>query len=126
MPKTALADMLLEQDSLYTAIDRPEILALPYMRELRDELEAMIKVTKTLAHEQASLEGRRQAVTQESADREEPEPRPDGAGEGSGPFPSGPPQRGTGPLPHPADPPPLPGPARRRRAPADDTPAVRP
>jgi hypothetical protein len=65
MPKTALADMLLEQDSLYAAIDRPEILALPYMQELRDELNAMIKVTKTLAHEQASLEGRRQAVTQE-------------------------------------------------------------
>jgi hypothetical protein len=65
MPKTALADMLLEQDSLHAAIDRPEILALPYMQELRDELGAMIKVTKTLAHEQASLEARRQAVTQE-------------------------------------------------------------
>lgn len=65
MPKTALADMLMEQDSLYAAIDRPEILALPYMQELRDELDGMIKVTKTLAHEQASLEGRRQAVTQE-------------------------------------------------------------
>ncbi len=65
MPKTALADMLLEQDSLHAAIDRPEILALPYMQELRDELDAMIKVTKTLAHEQASLEARRQAVTQE-------------------------------------------------------------
>jgi hypothetical protein len=65
MPKTALADMLLEQDSLYSAIDRPEILTLPYMQELRDELDSMIKVTKALAHEQASLEARRQAVTQE-------------------------------------------------------------
>lgn len=65
MPKTSLADMLLEQDSLFMAIDRPEILSLPYMRELRDELAATIRTTKDLAHEQAELEGRRQAVTQE-------------------------------------------------------------
>lgn len=65
MPKTALADTLMEWESILTGMDHPEILSQPYMRELRDELAAMIQATKALANEQASLEGRRQAVTQE-------------------------------------------------------------
>ncbi|HWN41228.1 MAG TPA: hypothetical protein VNW71_03350 [Thermoanaerobaculia bacterium] len=65
MPKTALADMLLEWDSLFTGVDRPDILSLPYMRELRDDLATHIDLTKGLVREQESLEGRRRAVTQQ-------------------------------------------------------------
>ena len=65
MPKTSLADLLMEWDSLFTGVDRPDILALPYMRELRDDLSAHIVLTKGLAREQESLEGRRRAVTQQ-------------------------------------------------------------
>ena len=65
MPKTAFADTLLEWDSLLAAMDEPEILNQPHMRQLRDQLEAMIQDTRALAAEQASLEARRQAVTQQ-------------------------------------------------------------
>lgn len=65
MPKTSLADLLMEWDSLYGGVNQPDILALPYMRELRDALEAHIAFTKGLAREQESLEGRRRAVTQQ-------------------------------------------------------------
>ena len=64
MPKTSLADLLMEWDSLYAGVNQPDILALPYMRELRDALAAHIALTKDLAQEQQSLEGRRRAVTQ--------------------------------------------------------------
>lgn len=65
MPKTSLADMLLEWDSLFTGVDRPDILSLPYMKELRDALSTHIDFTKGLVAEQESLEARRQAVTQQ-------------------------------------------------------------
>jgi hypothetical protein len=65
MPKTAFADTLLEWDSLLAAMDEPEILNQPHMRQLRDQLEVMIQNTRALAAEQAALEGRRQAVTQQ-------------------------------------------------------------
>jgi hypothetical protein len=52
-------------ESILTGMDRPDILSKPHMRELRDELAAMIQTMKALANEQAFLEGRRQAVTQE-------------------------------------------------------------
>lgn len=65
MPKTALADTLEEWDSLLAALNNPELLEIPHMRELRDALEAMIRNTRALAAEQANLEGRRQAVTQQ-------------------------------------------------------------
>lgn len=65
MPKVSLADLLTEWDSLFTGVDSPDILSLPYMKELRDELEAHIAFTKGLAREQESLEGRRRAVTQQ-------------------------------------------------------------
>ena len=65
MPKISLADLLTEWDSLYAGVDRPEVLSLPYMQELRDELAAHITFTKGLAREQESLEGRRRAVTQQ-------------------------------------------------------------
>ena len=65
MPKTSLADMLLEWDSIFAGVDRPDILSLPFMKDLRDALEAHIDFTKGLVAEQESLEGRRQAVTQQ-------------------------------------------------------------
>ena len=65
MPKISLADLLMEWESLFTGVDRPDILALPYMQELRDELSVHIALTKGLAREQESLEGRRRAVTQQ-------------------------------------------------------------
>jgi hypothetical protein len=55
----------LEWDSLLTAMDEPEILNQPHMRQLRDQLAAMIQDTRALAAEQAALEARRQAVTQQ-------------------------------------------------------------
>ena len=65
MPKTALADTLDEWDSLLAAMDNPEILEIPHMRELRDALEIMIQTTKALAGEQTALQAQRQAVTQQ-------------------------------------------------------------
>jgi predicted nucleic acid-binding Zn-ribbon protein len=65
MPKTALADTLMEWDSLLTALDQSEILAQPHIQELRDELSAMLKSVRALTMEQSSLQARRQAVTQQ-------------------------------------------------------------
>ena len=65
MPKTALADTLMEWDSMLAALDQPEIASQPHMRQLREELQAMIDTTRAMADEQASLEGRRRALTQQ-------------------------------------------------------------
>lgn len=64
MPKTALADTLMEWDSMLAALDQPEIASQPHMRQLREELQAMIETTRTMVDEQASLEARRRALTQ--------------------------------------------------------------
>ena len=65
MPKTALADTLMEWDLMLAALDQPEIAGQPHMRELRDELQAMIAATREMADEQSSLEARRRAITQQ-------------------------------------------------------------
>ncbi len=64
MPKTALADTLMEWDSMLAALDQPDIASQPHMRQLREELRAMIDTTRAMADEQLSLEGRRRALTQ--------------------------------------------------------------
>ncbi len=65
MPKTALADTLVEWDSLLTALDQPEILAQPHIQELRAELSAVLQSVRALAMEQSALQARRQVVTQQ-------------------------------------------------------------
>lgn len=65
MPKTALADTMEEWTSLLAALDNPEILEIPQMEELRAALEVKIQTVKALAAEQAALQARRQAVTQQ-------------------------------------------------------------
>lgn len=65
MPKVSLADALREWDSLLAGTDENEALDLPHLRALRDRLEAVVKATRELAVEQADLQGRKQAVTQQ-------------------------------------------------------------
>lgn len=65
MPKTALADTLMEWDSLLAALDQPEVRAQPHIRELRDELATLLQSVRALNMEQLSLQARRQAVTQQ-------------------------------------------------------------
>lgn len=65
MPKAALADTREEWDSLYGALGENEALDDPYLRNLRDQLGAVILALKLLADEQRELQGRRQAVTQQ-------------------------------------------------------------
>jgi hypothetical protein len=65
MSKIALADALKEWDSMLAALDNIEELDKPALRALRDELAAMAQAVKALADEQAYLEARRQAVTQQ-------------------------------------------------------------
>jgi hypothetical protein len=65
MPKIALAAAMEEWTSLLAATDNPEILAIPDVKEMRDALEVMMRTTYALAAEQAALQARRQAVTQE-------------------------------------------------------------
>jgi hypothetical protein len=64
MPKDALADVILDLDQLLGAVDSHEALDDPYLRRLRDELEAALLEIKALHAEQASLAARRQEVTQ--------------------------------------------------------------
>ncbi|HEX9941111.1 MAG TPA: hypothetical protein VGG03_03780 [Thermoanaerobaculia bacterium] len=65
MPKEALADTLDEGETLLAALDGEEALNLPHLRELRDQLASMVAAIKELAAEQADLQARRQAVTQQ-------------------------------------------------------------
>jgi hypothetical protein len=65
MPKEAIAMTFEEWTSLLEGIDENEALAIPYLLELRDKLEAVLGATKALANEQAALRGRRQAITQQ-------------------------------------------------------------
>jgi hypothetical protein len=64
MPKDALADFILDLDQLLGAVDSHEALDEPYLRRLRDELEATLLEIKALHAEQASLAARRQEITQ--------------------------------------------------------------
>jgi chromosome segregation ATPase len=66
MSKVSLADTLLEWGSLVAAMDQSgQLDAKPYLREFRDQLDAMLTAVKALASEQADLEGRRQGITQQ-------------------------------------------------------------
>ncbi len=66
MSKVSLADTLLEWESLLAALDQSgELDSKPYLRDFREQLDAMITAVKALAAEQAALEGRRQAITQQ-------------------------------------------------------------
>lgn len=65
MSKVALADTLKEWDSMLGALDNMEELDKPALQELRDELAAMYQAVRALAEEQAYLEGRRLAITQQ-------------------------------------------------------------
>jgi hypothetical protein len=65
MPKKALAVTLEEWESLLAGIDAQADLNDPYVRELRDELAAMIQATRALANEKAHLQARCQAITQQ-------------------------------------------------------------
>src|SRR6476659_6929677 len=65
MPKIALADTLHEWESLYRALGEDPALDTPDLRSLRERLRFMLEATKELVAEQASLQARRQAVTQQ-------------------------------------------------------------
>lgn len=65
MPKAALADTREEWDSLYSALGENEALNDPYLRNLRDQLGALILALKILAADQKDLQARKQAVTQQ-------------------------------------------------------------
>lgn len=65
MPKTALADTLMEWDSMLAALDQPEVAGQPHLRQLREELQSLIDATRAMANEQTSLEARRRALTQQ-------------------------------------------------------------
>lgn len=65
MPKTALADTIEEGQSLLAALDENEVLNLPHLRELHDQLASSLAAIKALAADQAELQARRQAVTQQ-------------------------------------------------------------
>jgi hypothetical protein len=65
MPKVSLADSLKEWDSLLAGVDENEALDVPHLRELQARLAAVAQATRELATEQADLEGRRRAVTQQ-------------------------------------------------------------
>jgi hypothetical protein len=65
MPKIALADTMQEWQSLFTGLGENPALDTPALRALREELRLMIEATWELAAEQSSLQGRRQAITQQ-------------------------------------------------------------
>ncbi len=65
MPKVSLADTREEWDSLFSALGENEALGDPALRDLRDQLGAVILALKILADDQNDLQARRQAVTQQ-------------------------------------------------------------
>ncbi len=65
MPKVSLADTHEEWDSLYSALGENEALDDPYVRNLRDQLGAVILALRILAADQRELKSRGQAVTQQ-------------------------------------------------------------
>lgn len=64
MPKDALAEFIVDLERLLAAVDSHEALDVPYLRKLRDDLEATVLEIKALHAEQVSLTARRQEVTQ--------------------------------------------------------------
>ncbi len=65
MPKVSLANTHEEWESLFTAMMENEALDDPILRNLRDQLGAVILALKILAADQKELQARRQAVTQQ-------------------------------------------------------------
>ncbi len=65
MPKVSIADTREEWDSLYSALGENEALDDPVLRDLRDQLGAVILALRILAADQRELQARRQAVTQQ-------------------------------------------------------------
>jgi hypothetical protein len=65
MSKVALADALEEWNSIVAGMADTEALDKPDLQELREQLAALSQAVRDLAAEQAYLEGRRQAVTQQ-------------------------------------------------------------
>lgn len=115
MPKEALATTLHELSSLLAGMHENEALNVPHLQELRGQLAASIEAIKSLAAEQAWLQGRRQAVTQQLRITRRKTQDIVVAARGGDPSATRPPQRGPGPLQHQADPAPLAGEVRRDR-----------
>lgn len=65
MPKIALGTTLLNWDSTVAGLSEYAVLDQPHLRELGDQLAAFAKAVRELADEQADLEGRRRAITQQ-------------------------------------------------------------
>jgi hypothetical protein len=65
MPKVSIADTREEWESLFTAMMENEALDDPVLRNLRDQLGAVILALRILAADQKELQARRQAVTQQ-------------------------------------------------------------
>ena len=65
MPKESLAAMTQELSSLLAGMSENEALDVPHLQVLRRQLADILEAIQSLAAEQASLEGRRQAVTQQ-------------------------------------------------------------
>ena len=65
MPKIALGTTLLHWESTVAGLAEDPALDQPNLRELGNQLTAFIAAVKELADEQAGLEGRRRAVTQQ-------------------------------------------------------------
>jgi hypothetical protein len=65
MPKVSIADTREEWDSLYGALGENEALNDAVLRDMRNQLGAVILALKILAADQQELQARRQAVTQQ-------------------------------------------------------------
>lgn len=65
MPKVSIADTREEWDSLYSALGENVAIDDPVLRDLRDQLGAVILALRILAADQRELQARRQAVTQQ-------------------------------------------------------------
>ena len=65
MSKVSLASELAEWYSIAAGMADTEALDKPDLRELHEQLSAMIEAVRALAAEQSDLEGRRQTITQQ-------------------------------------------------------------
>ena len=65
MSKVALADELAEWDAILSGLSDMEALDKPDLQELAAKLTALSRAVRELSAEQAALQGRRQAITQQ-------------------------------------------------------------